>query len=183
MTGRRRWPALFVLVGLLALAAYAWGVYEDRSGGRTLVAVALFRPLIVGGAGLVLLAVAVAARTRTGRVAAGLLTACTLLYATGALVLQDGFQRQVTSRQPRPGAPGDVLTVTYVGNAGTESELRSHELTLRTGSGWGERHWSVATLPEIAPDGGTFKSAVWADRGHVLVTTTKGTRTIAVPAP
>ncbi|MGW2395250.1 hypothetical protein ACWCYY_01680 [Kitasatospora sp. NPDC001664] len=183
MTERRRWPALFVLVGLLALAAYAWGVYEDRSGGRTMVAVALFRPLIVGGAGLAFLVVAVAARGRGGRTVAGLLAACALLYAAGALALQGALpQRQVTGRQPRPGVPGHVLVVTHVGNPGSEAESQSWELVLHTGSGWSERHWRVADVPESGRDG-AFVSAAWADRGHLAVTTGKGTRTIAVPAP
>ncbi|MFI5530939.1 hypothetical protein ACIA8O_20610 [Kitasatospora sp. NPDC051853] len=183
MTERRRWPALFVLAGLLALAAYAWGVYEDRPGGRTMVAVALFRPLIVGGAGLAFLAVTAAARSRNGRTVAGLVAACTLLYAVGALVLQGAVpQQRVTSRQPRPGVPGHVLVVTQVGNPGSEIESQSWKLNLHTGSGWSERHWWVAELPASGRDG-TFASATWADRGHVLVTTDKGTRTIAVPAP
>ncbi|KQV04748.1 MULTISPECIES: hypothetical protein [unclassified Kitasatospora] len=184
MTPRRRWPALLVLAALLALGAYAWGVVEHYSGGRALVADALYRPAITFFPAIALLVVTVAARTTRGRTVAGLLAATTLLYAIGAvLVAGTAPVSPVTSRQPNPAVPDRVLVVTHHGNLGSESESQSWTITVETGTGWSLRRWQVDDFREGFPGHGSFESAAWSGPDRITVRKDNGTWTHTLPLP
>jgi hypothetical protein len=181
MTRRRRWPTLLVLAALLALGAYAWGFVEHRSGGRALVADALYRPEITFFPAIALLVVTVAAWTARGRTVAGLLAATTLLYAVGAVLLAGTTPvSRVTSRQANPAAPDRVLVVTRHGDLGAEAESQSWTITVETGSGWSLRRWQVDHFPAEFQGHGSFESATWSGPDRIIVRTDNGSRTLGV---
>ncbi|MER8183720.1 hypothetical protein [Kitasatospora sp. NPDC094015] len=161
---------------MVALLAYLLGVQAARSGGLVVVERWFDRPVLLIGAGVVLIVVSVVVefrfRTRWSQI--GCAVALVALVAVGvptallAIAFSEGGR--AVDRKADPSHPDHVLTVTDV----AFSIDPVYRVEVLTGSGWSVRHWELGVWAER--DGrGSFKSADWT--GPNQITVTAGERT------
>ncbi|MFJ1756803.1 hypothetical protein [Kitasatospora sp. NPDC088134] len=163
-----------VAAALLVAAVSAWGQYETRSGGRSLLADRLGHPWLLGLAALalvflagVLLGDAVARRFSAG----GLLLALVLCGLAVPGTFFGGNPHTEVVRTAAPGGADRVLTVVHRGPPSTETEVQEWVVQVESGSGWAGRRWTLLDADGVWPGAGAFTSARWTGPDRLAVVT------------